>query len=104
MSKSTEVATVTLPNAYNDVLDKLQAVKEARKTMDKLEKELKAAILDVLPKSEATRTLIEVGGVARAALTKSVRRGTDSKRLQDEFPDAYAETLKETPVETFTTL
>ena len=94
--------TIVLPDSYGDVMDKLHAVKEARKTMDKLEKELKAAILDILPDRTDQKTLLEVGGVVRAALTQGTRKGTDSKRLQDEFPDAYAQTLKETNVETFT--
>ena len=94
--------TIVLPDAYGDWMDKLHAVKEARKTMDKLEKELKSAILDILPSRTDQKTLLEINGVVRVALTQSTRRGTDSKRLKDEFPDAYAQTLKETNVETFT--
>ena len=96
------VSVLELPETFSALFDKLQNVKTARKALDKMEKDLKAELLEILPARSEWKTILEVSGTARAALTQSVRNSTDTDALRTHYPEVFSATLKETPVETLT--
>lgn len=91
---------VTLPDHYAPMFAELAELKHARGEIEKREKVLKAAILNALPARPkgVKKTVLRIGGVIRASVTHSIRKGTDTKALAEAFPEAYSATLTETDI------
>lgn len=72
----------------------LTKVREMMRELEKQEKALREQLLAVA--GDADQVLF--GGIPLFDIERSTRRSPDLKVLAEKFPQAYAETLRETPV------
>lgn len=72
----------------------LTKVREMMRELEKQEKVLRDQLLAVA--GDADQVLF--GGLPLFDIERSTRRSNDLKALAEKFPQAYAETLRETPV------
>lgn len=92
---SVEVSAVLTQNALE-----LAQLRETQRELAKKEALLKERLLEALGDAqEAT-----FGGVVVYKTQTSTRRSNDLKALAEKFPEAFAETLRETPVVKIITL
>ena len=78
----------------------LAQLREMAREMTKKEDLLKKIILDAVGTGDEGI----FGGLPVFAIERSTRRSNDLKALAEKFPEAYAETLRETPVVKIKTL
>jgi low affinity Fe/Cu permease len=95
ISTSVEVSAVLVQNALE-----LAQLRETQRDLAKKEAMLKERLLNALGEAEEAT----FGGVVVYKTQTSTRRSNDLKALAEKFPEAYAETLRETPVVKIITL
>jgi hypothetical protein len=86
---SVEVSAVITQNALE-----LAQLRETQRDLAKKEALLKERLLEALGNAEEAT----FGGVVVYKTQTSTRRSNDLKALAEKFPEAFAETLRETPV------
>ena len=92
---SVEVSAVITQNALE-----LAQLRETQRDLAKKEALLKERLLEALGNAEEAT----FGGVVVYKTQTSTRRSNDLKALAEKFPEAFAETLRETPVVKIITL
>lgn len=92
---SVEVSAILVQNALE-----LAQLRETQRDLAKKEALLKERLLDALGNAEEAT----FGGVVVYKTQHSTRRSNDLKALAEKFPEAFAETLRETPVVKIITL
>jgi hypothetical protein len=92
---SVEVSAIITQNALE-----LAQLRETQRDLAKKEALLKERLLEALGNAEEAT----FGGVVVYKTQTSTRRSNDLKALAEKFPEAFAETLRETPVVKIITL
>lgn len=91
----TEVEAPTIPDTILANARELNDLRDAAKAIDEREKVLRAAVLDFL--TSIGEDAAASGNVA-ISLSKSVRTGVDTKRLEALYPKVHADVKTSTPV------
>lgn len=98
---TTQIQTsVEVSSAVAKATMELAQLREMAREMAKKEEALKKAIFDAIGTADDGM----FGGLPIFTIERSTRRSNDLKALAEKFPEAYKETLRETPVNKIKTL
>lgn len=85
-SVAVSTATVALPNEAETLIAEYNDTKAAMKSLEDRKKEVEKALRDLMGDAEVGT----IDGIDRLVIHSRTRRGVDTKKLQEAYPEAYA--------------